>query len=222
MTDKDFVELFNKQKRAFLKDFARGNKAKAGLGVPSDHKLVLDWFERWLRGENIEEPRAEQAVLGPVMNFDEFLDEVLLKTKEYLWEKNINMIYSMPGQTLGISESWKCIKVYGNNDVYYRIGKTKPRKGPRKGEDLLVLDLVMDGYKKQVFTPILEYKKEMESKLGFNLERELPKVEATGKYRLKVYLPFELAQQGDIHNTARTFANFVEITKPLLNSLGIV
>ncbi|MHB8917896.1 MAG: hypothetical protein ACYC4H_07720 [Desulfocucumaceae bacterium] len=183
-----------------------------------DFKKVLDRFEKWLK----EEYEAVQKV-QPVnsRSFDEFIDEVLLEAKNILAQREIDIVFSIPGQSLGIAESWKCVKVFQNNSVYYRIGRTRPRKGPNKGKDLLVLDLVMDGYKKQVFLPVLDLVPDIEKKLGRQLERELPKVEATGKYRLKILFPIENAH-GDIAQTAFKFAEFIYVTKPVLNQMGIV
>lgn len=225
VTDKEFLELFSRQKDAFMKDFEKTGqpiKSNARTGPAGDHKNMLEWFERWLRGENITTSKKEPKPVQVAKSFDEFIDEVLAEAKEILAERNIPIVYSLPGQSLGISESWKCVKVFGNRDIYYRIGKTRPRKGPRKGQELLVLDLVMDGHKKQVFVPLLSRKDEIEKKLDDVLERELPKVESTGKYRLKVMLPIELVQQGDTGMAARKFADFITVTKPLLNKLGVL
>lgn len=232
VTDKEFIEVFSRQKKAFLKDFekeapkTRPNAASTNV----DHKKVLDWFERWLKGEGVAaSPKGERLrVKGRAQNreqitksFDQFVDLVLQQAKEMLAARNIGIVYSLPGQSLGISESWKCVKVFGNTDIYFRIGRTRPRKGPRKGEEILVLDLVMDGNKKQVFLPLLKYKDEIEGALGDRLERELPKVEATGKYRLKIMLPIDLVERGDVRAAARKFVDFIAATKPYLNQLGV-
>ncbi|OAT85845.1 hypothetical protein [Desulfotomaculum copahuensis] len=222
MQEQDFIEVFKKQKEAFLKDCEAGRRTwpPGGSRAAGEQKKVLDWFERWLKGEAVPETEEESAI--PVKSFGEFMDEVLVMTREILEKRNIKMIYALPGQYLGISESWKCIQVFGNRNIYYRIGRTRPRKGTRRGEDLLVLDLVMDGYKKQVFLPVIEQKEHLEKLLGETLERELPKVEATGKYRLKVALPYKIAQQGNAPLVAKKLADFITVTKPVLNDLGIV
>jgi len=219
VTEKKFIQVFNRRKKAFLQDVEKGRMPKTLTGPDGqyDHKKVLDWFERWLKEENVP-PQKSQPITSK--SFEEFIDEVLYEVKNLLSLKNINIIYSLPGQSLGINESWKCVKVFNKTDVYYRIGRTRPRKGPNRGQELLVLDLVMDGYKKNVFLPLLELKSEIEKKLGSELERELPKVEATGKYRLKILLPIENVQ-GDVAHTAKRFADFIATTKPILNQLGI-
>ncbi|MCL6477711.1 MAG: hypothetical protein K6T65_04780 [Peptococcaceae bacterium] len=211
--------MFHRRKKAFLKELERRHQGTSG-GSPGggyDVKKALESFEKWLREEK-DVPQKSQPINAKT--FDEFVDEVLLEVKELLAPRGINIVFSLPGQSLGIIESWKCVKVFDNTNIYYRIGRTRPRKGPSRGQDLLVLDLVMDGHKKQVFLPLLEMKSEIEKKLGNVLERELPKVEATGKYRLKIHLPIE-SVQGDVGQTAHKFADFISVTKPILNQFGI-
>lgn len=224
MTEKGFIEVFNRRKKAFLKDIEKGERAGPSETYNSnyDFKKVLDRFERWLKEENVtpQNIQAQKSQSITSKSFEEFVDEVLLEVKNILAPKNICIVYSLPGQNIGITESWKCIKVFKNTNIYYRIGRTRPRKGPYMGRDLLVLDLVMDGYKKQVFLPLVELVPEIEKKLGTGLERELPKVEATGKYRLKILLPIE-SVHGDVTQTAWRFAEFISVTKPILNQLGI-
>jgi hypothetical protein len=220
VTDKGFIEIFNRQKKAFLKDMEKGQQDKAS-GIPGstgEYRKVLDWFEKWLREDKAP---AQKSQPMDAKSFEEFVDEVLFEVKNILAPQNINIVFSLPGQSLGITESWKCVKVFDNTDIYFRIGKTRPRKGSHKGLDFLVLDLVMDGNKKQVFLPLLELKSEIEKKLGSHLDRELPKVEATGKYRLKILLPIETVQ-GDVAMTAQKFAKFISVTKPILNQLGVM
>jgi len=219
VTEKSFIDIFSRHKKAFLKDMDKGQgiKPPASPEGRSDLKKALDWFEKWLKEENIADRKSPPL---SSKSFDEFIDDVLLEVKSLLAQKNINIVFSIPGQSMGIIESWKCVKVFDNTDIYYRIGKTRPRKGPNKGQEFLVLDLVMDGHKKQIFLPLLNLKPEIEKKLGSELERELPKVEATGKYRLKILLPIENVQ-GDTVFTAKKFADFISVTKPFLNGLGI-
>lgn len=220
MTEKSFIELFNRRKKAFLKEIESGQRDIAAGGAPAGHdfKHALDRFEKWLKEEKEVSPKSQPI---SSKSFDEFIEQVLGEVQKLLSRQNINIVYTLPGQSLGIAESWKCVKVFDNINIYYRIGRTRPRKGPSKGQDLLVLDLVMDGYKKQVFLPLLEMKSEIEKKLGNPLERELPKVESTGKYRLKIHLPIESAQ-GDVAQTAHKFAQFISVTKPILNRFGII
>lgn len=219
MTNNNFIEAFNRRKKAFLRDLEKGRLTRSLEGSEGgiDLKGALERFEKWLREENISSGKIQSV---SARSFEEFLDEVLIEVKNILAGKNIDIVFSLPGQSIGITESWKCVKVFQNASIYYRIGRTKPRKGPNRGKDLLVLDLVMDGYKKQVFLPLLDLLPEIEKRLGKELERELPKVEATGKYRLKILFPIE-SVHGNVAGTAAKFADFICVTKPILNELGI-
>lgn len=49
----------------------------------------------------------------------------------------------------------------------------------------MVMELVMDGNKNSIFSPLLKRVADLESQLGVKIERENEKVEATGKYRFK-------------------------------------
>lgn len=155
-------------------------------------------------------------------SFNDFLEDVLKKAAEVLKENGIEINCISLGKKLGIAESWKCIQVSNSKTVYYRIGKTRPRKGPRKGQEFLVIDLVMDGHKKQIFVPLLERRTSIERKIGATLERELPRVEATGKYRLKLMIPSDAYYKGKVHYVAGQLANFIMSTRPYLNELGVV
>ncbi len=208
MTNQEFVKFFIRQKEAFLQEYKESN-----------YKKALNWFERWLQEEKVK--TEEDTAAGAAGDFDHFLDEVLSRTQEILRGWGIKMVYPSSHQWLGLKGSWRCIKVFDNQNVYYRIGKTRPRKGRYQGQELLVLDLVMDGQKKQVFLPLLSRKKEIELELGEVLERELPKVEATGKYRFKLLLPFHLFARWETELTSQKLAGFILVTKKALNKLGV-
>lgn len=225
MTDNEFIELFHRQKEAFLKNYSkkdgRYNTTGGNVNSNGEQKKVLDWFERWLREERVATDQEGDQSKAAV-SFDEFISEVLTQTQELLARRGIKMVYTLPGQQLGISESWKCVQVFGRRDVYYRIGRTRPRKGAYRGQELLIIDLVMDGFKKQIFIPLLNQKEELEKRLGEELERELPRVEATGKYRLKLLLPFDVVKHGNTRYVAGKLSDFISVTKPVLNNLGVV
>lgn len=208
MIDQEFVNLFNRQKEAFLKEYKKNSYEKA-----------LNWFERWLREEKV---KTEEDVAGEHGSFEDFIDEVLTRTSDILRRWGVKISYPSPEQWLGIKGSWRCIRVLENNNIYYRLGKTKPRKGPYQNQELLVVELVMDGQKKQAFAPMLRHKKEIELELGEVLERELPKVEATGKYRLKLILSFHLVERWEVELTAKKLAGFILATKKMLNKVGVV
>ncbi len=215
----DFVRQYSNYKKEFLKELKSGNIEVSFKDAGESKKMVLELFEQWLRQKTVEPVNNKE---NEAFLFDSFLDEVLSRAKKILKERGIHITYTSLSKQLGIRESWKCIKVFGSNSVYYRIGKTKPRKGPNKGREYLVFDLVMDGNKKLVFVPLLEKKNKIENRLGAQLVRELPKVEATGKYRLKMLLPFDLVRERNIRLAAKKLADFVEATKPYLDELGVV
>lgn len=206
MLEQEFVNLFNRQKEAFLKEY---NK--------SGYEQALNWFGRWLQEEKVKSEDYDEAG-----SFEDFLDEVLARTREILQTWGVRMVYPSLGQWPGIKGSWRCIRVLENPGVYYRIGKSRPRKGPYQDQEILIFELVMDGQKKQVFVPVLRYKREIELELGESLTRELPKVEATGKYRFKLVLPFHLVERKEIELTAQKLAEFILATKKALNKVGVV
>ncbi len=206
MIDQDFVNLFSRQKEAFLKEHKKNSYEKA-----------LNWFERWL-----QEEKTKATVDGEQGDFEDFIEQVLSRTGELLQHWGVKMAYPSPERWLGIKGSWRCIRVLENPHIFYRLGKTRPRKGPYQNQEILIFDLVMDGQKKQVFLPVLMHKREIELELGEVLERELPKVEATGKYRLKLVLPFHLVERWEVELTAKKLAGFILATKKALNKIGIV
>lgn len=228
MGDREFIKVFREKKEEFRKHIQQGeNKNSQGRGKSSrSSDRLLDWFEKWLEGES---PAEEQRKSAPAMPFDEFLNHVLELVTRTLSEKDPVLGKILNGQTTGsvnswkrYSKSWKCLTVFEDSEVFYRIGKTTPRKGPHQGKELLVIELVLDGRKKQAFLPMLTRKQEMEEKMGATLERELPRVEATGKYRFKLFLPYEFAYNGDTRGVAEKMAGMVTATRPILNELGIV
>ncbi|SFH43267.1 hypothetical protein SAMN05660649_05181 [Desulfotomaculum arcticum] len=216
-----FIEQFSQHKKEFLEELKKGNiKVNLNSDLASDsRKMALELFESWLLEKTTQE---RDALVDETPPFDEFLDQVLARAQKYLRERGIQMSYTSLSKQMGISETWKCIRVFGHSNIYYRIGKTRPRKGPNKGGEYLVMDLVMDGYKKKVFSPLLLKKEKIEHRLGVPLERELPKVEATGKYRLKLMLSDDVIKERNIRLAARKLADFVETTKPYLSELGVV
>ncbi|MGB9847059.1 MAG: hypothetical protein ACPLRH_06100 [Desulfotomaculales bacterium] len=211
-SEQEFIKFFSRQKEAFLQEHGE-----------SSFQKVLNWFERWLQEER-EAAGEEGTTAGDEgqVDFDAFLEAVVDKTRELLDVWGVEVGFPSPGKWLGLKAAWRCLRVLDNKNVFYRVGKTRPRKGTRQNQDLLVLDLVMDGQKKQVFQPLLQRKKEIEEELGEVLERELPKVEATGKYRLKLFLPFRLVECRDIETTAKKLASFILATKKALNKIGVV
>jgi|GEM_PF-615093 len=226
--DREFLKTFKEKKEEFEKHLRQGDlKIKPGRGrsVRSSERL-LDWFEKWLESEDLAEERRKAA---PAMPFDVFLNQVMELAIKYLGEKDpvlgaaLEARNKVGGKSWKLySKSWKILNIFEDPEVFYRIGKTTPRKGTYQGRELLVIELVLDGRKKQTFLPMLERKREIEEKLGATLERELPRVEATGKYRFKLFLPFELAYSGEAGAVAEKMAAMVLCTRAVLNELGIV
>jgi len=159
-------------------------------------------------------------------NFDQFANDVLAKASEILAANNTlpdgQLFFNNNRAWKCYSKSWKCIYAFEDGEVYYRLGKTTPRKGLHRGKELLVIELVMDGHKKQAFLPLLAQKNQIENKLGTTLEREQPKIEATGKYRFKLFLPYFLVKEGNIRTAAEKLAGLIATTKPVLNKSGVV
>lgn len=154
-------------------------------------------------------------------DFDGFLNSVLSRAELLLGGLGVKILYAFPNRRMGFKESWKCIRVFENQNIYYRIGRTRPRKRVPQGENLLFIDLVMDGQKRQVFLPLLNLKEKIEKELGEVIERELPSVEKTGKYRFKLFMPFDVVERQEIAYVSLTLARFILITKNSLNKLGI-
>ena len=207
MIDQEFVNLFSRQKEAFLREYRQNGYEKA-----------LNWFERWLQEEKV---KTEAQTDGERGDFEDFIERVLARAGEILLLWGVKITSPSPERWLGIKGSWRCIRVLENPNVYYRLGKTRPRKGPYQNQEILIFELVMDGQKKQVFLPVLMHKREIELELGEVLERELPKVEATGKYRLKLVLPFHLLERWEVELTSKKLAGFILATKKVLNKIGI-
>jgi len=93
--------------------------------------------------------------------------------------------------------------------------KTPEMKAVIQKSDIVILTIGGNDIMKVV-------KDNIENLLGSSLERELPKVEATGKYRLKLMLPYGVVRERNIRLAARKLADFVEATKPYLSELGVI
>ena len=226
MADSEFIREFRAQREEFIKRLEDGTikiKDKRSRSGRSNERL-LEWFEKWLGGELEEQQRRTE----PAMPFDQFLNEVLATAVKLLLGEAPKLGKILEGPLNSGNHAWKCyskswksLYVFEDAEVFYRIGKTTPRKGAFQGQELLVIELVLDGKKKQAFLPMLEHKEEIEEKIGAALEREQPRVEATGKYRFKLYIPYEEAYNGEVGVVAKKFQDFVNATRPILNELGI-
>jgi len=227
MSDSEFMREFRAKREEFIKHLEDGSiiiKEKRGRSGRGNERL-LEWFEKWLAGELDEQ---QQKRTEPAMPFDQFLNEVLAAAVKLLVTEAPKLGKILEGPLNSGNHAWKCyskswksLYVFEDAEVFYRVGKTTPRKGAFQGQELLVLELVLDGKKKQAFLPMLEHKEEIEEKVGAALEREQPRVEATGKYRFKLYIPYEEAYNGEVGVVAKKFYDFVNATRPILSELGI-
>lgn len=224
MADVEFLKVFKEKRQEFTRQLEQGNlpgeRGRGRINRSSDR--LLDWFEKWLEDEALGQEQRRQA---PAMPFEDFLNLVLEETTKILSKKDPTIKEVLANGSSNtwkrFSKSWKCLNIFDDSEIFYKIGKTTPRKGPRQGKEFLVLELVLDGRKKQAFLPMLAQKKELEDKLGSVLEREPPRVEATGKYRFKLFLPYDLAYNGEVGEVAEKMAGMILATRPVLNELGI-
>jgi len=204
MTEREFLIQFSHFKQEFLDTSKRpANKPKG------NRKKVLENFERWLQLR----AKMEKAE----MTFSDFLNNVVLVAGKIL--ENNDIAISCPAPVF--KESKRCISIFKNSTVFYRIGRVKPRRGFNKGQNILVIELVMDGHKKSVFLPLLEMKEEIEERLEEKLLRELPRTESAGHYRVKTFLPYHLVESNDVQIVAGDLADFILATLPSLEKLGL-
>lgn len=206
MHSSDFFSVFEQYKERFLQqDQAR------------DNKRSLDLFEKWLKGNSIL-LRVNTTGIKKKIDFGNFFTEVVSETKRILDHKGIKI----KAISLSLKESSKCIIVFRDSTIYYRIGKTCPRKGHYGGMELLVMELIMDGNKNNVFIPLLDRLESMERQIGAKIERESPKVESTGKYRFKLLFPFERDESFiTVQKYAGILADFICITRQELLNLNV-
>lgn len=217
MTEREFINIFEQNKEKFLSQNLLGEK----------NRKVLDLFEKWLKGKSVvvrtgnNEKKCERKNIK--INLGSYFDEITSVARDILIEKGIQVSCISLGRTIGIKETSKCIRVFKGSNIYYRIGRTIPRKGKYSGQDLIAMELVMDGNKKRVFMPMLEQREYIEKRLGFEVERELEQLEATGKYRFKLFFPFDDEGEGvyDAKELGQIFADFIFITRDCLRQLNV-
>jgi len=203
----DFYSVFELYKERYLQ------QARPGAGGNA-----LDLFATWLKGNSslpqVKIMRVKENRIEP----GKLLAEVALQAKNILSGKGI----SISCVSLGLKESSKCISVFKNNTIYYRICKTSPRKGPYKGVDLLVMELIMDGNKNNIFIPLMDRKEVMERQIGMEIQRESEKVEVSGKYRLKLLFSLDhTSAAGLSHRFGAILADFIMVTRNELLKLGV-
>jgi len=87
---------------------------------------------------------------------------------------------------------------------------------------MLVFELIMDGNKNNVFIPILKQLAALESQLGQKIEREGAKVEATGKYRFKLFFLFDYDDsEVAVRKYAEVLSDFIYYTRKELLKLNV-
>lgn len=207
MQSADFYSVFEQYKERFLEQ-PQAIKSKS----------ALDLFEEWLRSNATLPQIRIGGVKKKKLDLGRFLSEVMQEAKDLLAARGVR-INSI---SLDLKVSSKCISIFDVNSVFYRIGKTSPRKGNYRGMELLAVELVMDGNKNNVFIPLLERLEDLEKKLGRKIERENSKVEATGKYRFRLLFPFENDEsKSSVIKYARILADFIHSTREELLKINI-
>ncbi len=230
MTAREFISLFEQQKNAFLMENIIG-EGQTG---------ILDEFENWLkenhpiRERDYENKKTKKAGAGVKVkkeskkiekqDFSRYLDNIMDEAEKALEEKGVQINCISLGKAMGLRETSKCIKLFNDINIFYRIGKSLPRKGKYQGQNILLIELVMDGYKSSIFLPLLNKQAEIERHVGISVEREMPHIENVGKYRFKLYFP--LNNSGEYghkpEEIGKILAEFIYITKVLLEELNCV
>ncbi|MFZ5646240.1 MAG: hypothetical protein ACOY30_01305 [Bacillota bacterium] len=207
MIGNDFLSVFEHYKSRYLQQ-----------DQDVDNKNALDSFEKWLR-KNTGIIHINKKEKKKKIDLGSFISEIFAEAKKLLEGKGI----SINGISLGLKESSRCITVFNDKTIYYRVGRTSPRKGRYRGMDMLVMEMVMDGNKNSVFMPLLKRVEDLERQVGIKIERENEKVEATGKYRLKLLFPLENDDsEMTVVNYARILADFIYHTRKEVLRLNVV
>ncbi|MBE3586094.1 MAG: hypothetical protein IMW94_08035 [Thermoanaerobacter sp.] len=219
MNDSEFVLSFNRYKREFLQQWK----------LEEDQRGVLEMFEKWLqvRGKEQRNEQGEEAANVPVMPFNAgkdwrmLLEEICRRVEKNLFKRGI-VIKCLSAARWGQARgSALCLVLPDRRDVFYRLCRTQPRKGPYSGQKIIKGELVLDGHKHSLFLPLLHYQVEMENRLGFRLERESTRVEETGKYRFKICFPLnERLSVRDCEEIARLMADFILVTREYIEKIG--
>lgn len=207
MSSSDFFSSFEMYKKRYLQQ-----------ENTYENKKALDLFEKWLKGNSklllfkINEEKNKKIDLG------NFFSGIIDEARVSLSSKGIQI----SSISLGLKESSKCITVFKDKTIYYRLSRTCPRKGSYGGMEMLVIELIMDGNKNNVFVPLLKDLDALESQLGQKIEREGAKVEATGKYRFKLFFPFEYDESAvAVRKFAEVLSNFIYHTRKELIKLDV-
>lgn len=184
MTEREFIKRFEETKENFISQYS----------FEANQKKLLDMFEQWVKGNDIQvrfdrgtSKRVKVDLIKKINNITDIACEIL--DRQGIYHKIISL-----GKDLVVKGKSRCIQISKDSGVYFRIGKTTPRKGRYTGIDLLFMEMVMDGNKKNYYLPMLGYVGDIESQVGYRIEREVQGLETSGKYRLKMY--FQINQNG--------------------------
>jgi len=184
-----------------------------------ENKKALDLFEKWLKVNSkllqfrVREEKNKKIDLG------NFFSSIIDEARVALSRKGIQI----SSISLGLKESSKCVTVFKDKTIYYRLSRTCPRKGRYSGMEMLVIELIMDGNKNNIFVPLLKLLNSLESQLGQKIEREGAKIEATGKYRFKLFFPFEYDESAvAVSKYAEVLSNFIYYTRKELIMLNVL
>ena len=182
-----------------------------------ENKKALDLFEKWLKGNSkLLQFRVREK--NQKIDLGKFFSGIIDEARVALSRKGIQI----SSISLGLKESSKCVTVFKDKTIYYRLSRTCPRKGSYGGMEMLVIELIMDGNKNNVFVPLLKQLNSLESQLGQKIEREGAKVEATGKYRFKLFFPFEYDESAvAVSKYAEVLSNFIYYTRKELTKLNV-
>ncbi|SFG01701.1 hypothetical protein SAMN05660649_00486 [Desulfotomaculum arcticum] len=220
MTYKEFVNILEQQRKAFVVHH-----------VVAEHQLeVLKLFEHWVKEKlpqtiGNERKGNKSSEKNGIANkeFGVFLEDVIAQARELLARRGINIYCISLGKTINSLQSSKCIRVFKDVDVFYRVYKSIPRKGQYKGQKLLTIELVMDGYKGSVFLPLLQKKDFIEKHMGMAIERETLHVENTGRYRFRLCFPFTVIpeQEHGVQYMGHILSEYIFITGKYMKHLGL-
>jgi len=205
----DFVSVFELYKERYLQQDQQGHETKK----------ALDRFQSWLKNNTKLFPARAKSEKQQKIDLGRFISAIVQEARSILAEKGVQIFCI----SLGLKESSKCIRAFSESTIYYRLGKTCPRKGNYRGMELLVMELVMDGNKNNIFIPLVERQQAIEEQMGTRIERESHRIESTGKYRFKLYFPFENDDSAEaIGRMSVMLANFIYITRKELINLNII
>lgn len=216
----EFINILEQQRKAFV----------VHHGVAGHQLEVLKLFEHWVKEKLSKTDSNEQKGKSSENNgitskeFGVFLEDVIAQAGELLARRGININCISLGKAFGPLQSSKCIRVFKDVDVFYRVFKSIPRKGQYKGQKLLTVELVMDGCKSSVFLPLLQKKALIEKHLGMAIERETLHVENTGKYRFRLCFPFAVIPEKEqgVQYMGRILSEFIFITGRCMQHLGLL